>query len=77
MSQRVRGSDGKHKGFNEKNKFRSLWVTDSGMDWVSAMEQGALELCIEGPYSELYPPGLNPGLPLTGDLGQGSVCSSV
>lgn len=54
MSQRVRGSDGKHKGFNDKDKFRSLWVTYSGMDWVSAMEQGALELCIEGPYSELY-----------------------
>ena len=52
-------------------------MTYRGMNWVSAMEQGALELCIEGPNSELYPPGLNPALPLTGDLGQGSVCSSV
>lgn len=31
MSGRARGNDGKHKRFNNKDKFKRLWVTYSGM----------------------------------------------
>lgn len=32
MSGRARGSDGKHKRFNNKDKFNGLWVTYSAME---------------------------------------------
>lgn len=44
--ERTRGSDGKHKGFNDKDKFKSLWVTYSGMesgDCYRARGPGALQ----------------------------------
>ena len=65
MSQRQWGSDGKYKGFNDKDKFKSPWVTYSDMDQVAAMELGALGLCTEDPNSELHPPDLNLTLMLT------------
>lgn len=45
-SERARGSDGKPKGFNDKNKFKSPWVTCSGVDpggCCEARDPGALQ----------------------------------